>query len=250
MDNMIILGAGASFLSPDDALNSGYPDFDMQTTLLPARLRRRTSKATRLAFAAAERACQQAGIAPAELPVIFCSSLGEIAVTDRLCSDIAAERLPLSPTLFHNSVHNTASGYWSIAVGNRHPAMAMGAGHDGFALSLVEAWSQLNTVTERLLLVCYEESLPDTMLADNHWIGAAFAFVISTPAAATEEPLASITPPAQQWPEVSRPIPYGKQSPAMAALPLFDAISQQHNGIIPLTPEGDINWFTNLVLHV
>ena len=43
----------------------------------------------------------------------------------------------ISPTQFHNSVHNAAAGYWHIAAGSAAPSLSVG-GHDGaFAAGLL-----------------------------------------------------------------------------------------------------------------
>jgi len=250
--SLAVLGTGVSFQHPESALVSslacGFEGCDMQTHLLPSMLRRRTSMGTKLAFAAAERACSRANMMPSELPVIFTSSLGEIGVTDKLCRAIAHQQLPVSPTQFHNSVHNTASGYWSIAVGNKHPAMAMGGYHNGFALALLEAWSQLQTMEKKLLLVCYEDIPPELMLPDHQWVGCASAFVLSA-----EQPVgkkvAQINMPYCDA-EMCSYQGYSDQSPALAAIPLLKAVEKNISGIVQISPaEEDGCWFTELSCH-
>jgi len=249
MDNssLVVLGTGVSFQSAELALEYGYEGCDMQAELLPAILRRRTSAATKMAFAAAERACRSAGVEPSELPVIFTSSLGEIGVTDKLCNDIAHQHFPVSPTQFHNSVHNTASGYWSIAVGNRHPAMAMGAYHDGFALALLEAWSQLHTIEKKLLLVTFEEVPPQLLLPDNKWIGCATALVLSSEEVAAKEAI-RISQPSFNHDKCGDPN-YAEVSPALAAMSLLDAIELRRSGRVQISPTGESTWFTELSCH-
>ena len=249
MDNpsLAVLGTGVSFQSEEIAKQQGYEGCDMQAELLPAMLRRRTSVATKMAFAAAERACRSADIAPSELPVIFTSSLGETGVTDKLCSAIAHQQFPVSPTQFHNSVHNTASGYWSIAVGNKHPAMAMAGYQDGFALALLEAWGQLHTIEEKLLLVCFEETPPPLWLPDNKWIGCASAFVLAVGDAVSGESVRISQPYCDDENPVARH--YAEMTPALAAMPLLEAIRQGHSGRVQISPVGDGIWFTEMVAH-
>jgi hypothetical protein len=239
-DRLRIIGTGISFQNPETAIEFGYPGCDMQAELLPANLKRRTSVATKTAFAAAERACSSAGIAPSELPTIFTSSLGEIDITDRLCSDIGVDNYPLSPTRFHNSVHNTASGYWSIAVGSAHPAMAMAGYQDSFALGLLEAWCQLQSVADQLLLVCYEEPPPRLLLPDHDWFGCAVAFVLLAGEG--------------RGCTISRPIAIhhnddaqlALSSPALAAIDLLRAAEQNATGSVRVSPPGATEWFTEL----
>jgi len=249
MDNasLALLGTGVSFQSPELAQVHGFEGCDMQTELLPSMLRRRTSMATKLAFAAAGRACSSANISPSELPVIFTSSLGEIGVTDKLCSAIAHQQLPVSPTQFHNSVHNTASGYWSIAVGTKHPAMAMAGYQDSFALALLEAWSQLQTIEKKLLLVCYEEVPPELLLPGHQWVGCASAFVLAAEQPANEK-VAQVKMPYFNG-EMGSDHHFGDLSPALAAMPLLKAVEQNISGTVQISSAEDGAWFTELSCH-
>jgi hypothetical protein len=239
-DRLLITGTGISFHDPDKAIEFGYQGCDMQTGLLPPSLKRRTSVATKTAFAAAERACTSACIKPSALPTIFTSSLGEIEVTDRLCSDIGHGNYPLSPTRFHNSVHNTASGYWSIAVGSTHPAMAMSGYEDSLALGLLEAWSQLQCITDQLLLVCYEEMPPELLLPDNDWFGCAVAFVLSNRAGSG----CTLSKPTTIQQSDDAHLPFSL--PVLAAIDLLKAIEQNVTGRVRISPHGVTEWFTEL----
>jgi hypothetical protein len=241
-DRLLIAGTGISFHDPEKVIEFGYQDCDMQTKLLPPGLKRRTSIATKTAFAAAERACASACITPSDLPTVFTSSVGEINVTHQLCTDMAQGNYPLSPTRFHNSVHNTASGYWSIAVGSAHPAMAMSGYEDSFALGLLEAWCQLQSVTDQLLLVCYEEAPPSLLIPDNHWFGCAVAFVLTT----REGKGCSLSRPVpiQQGDEVQKSF----SPPTLAAIELLKAVERNVSGNIRISPPGTTQWITELTM--
>ena len=108
---MAILGTGLCIKDNGIAAQQGFHDCALDVSLLPAMVRRRTSLATRVAISAATRACANADSSQ-QLPAVFVSLSGEIQVTDKLCRAIAKNDYPLSPTQFHNSVHNTASSYW------------------------------------------------------------------------------------------------------------------------------------------
>ena len=58
-------------------------------------------------------------------------------------SGFAKAPTTLSPTRFHNSVHNAAAGYWSIATGCHQPYSALGAGRYTFANGLFAAALQV-----------------------------------------------------------------------------------------------------------
>ena len=124
--------------------------------LLPANERRRAPASVAVALEAAMAACLAAGTDPATPSSVFASSYGDLGISDYICSTLATDAASMSPTRFHNSVHNAAAGYWTIAVGSHAPATAIGSGPGTFAQGLVEAMSQLATGTPRVLLVAYD----------------------------------------------------------------------------------------------
>ena len=223
-----IRGAGLCIADETLATSLGFEDCGIDASVLPAMVRRRTSIATRVAVSAASRACQSAGTEP-NMAAIFVSAAGEMQVTDKLCSAIAEDQYPLSPTLFHNSVHNTAAGYWSIATGSMASMQAMGALQDGFALALLEAWCQLQIAAEQVLLVCYDESLPREMLPTYEWQPCAMAFLLDRKIANGN---AVISRPVQSMPQdnLDELNLFSQQSPAMAALALFTAWAKKSEG--------------------
>ena len=77
---------------------------------------------------------------------------GDLAITDYMCETLATDPTAVSPTKFHNSVHNAAAGYWTIAAGAMEPATAISA---DFAMGLLEALAQLATGADAVLLVGY-----------------------------------------------------------------------------------------------
>ena len=93
--------------------------------LLPPNERRRAPDTVLVALEAAQAACLDAGRDPSTLPSVFVSTYGDLAITEHLCQTLATAPLELSPTRFHNSVHNAAAGYWTIAAGAMEPATAM-----------------------------------------------------------------------------------------------------------------------------
>ena len=70
--------------------------------------------------------CADAGHDAAALASVFTSAHGDLPIIDALCTTLAGDPLLLSPTRFHHSVHNAASGYWAIGSGSR--ARQHGAG--------------------------------------------------------------------------------------------------------------------------
>ncbi len=124
--------------------------------LLPPNERRRAPDSVAIALHAALSACQHAGREPASLRSVFASMHGDLAITDYMCSTLAADPSLVSPTRFHNSVHNAAAGYWSIGTGSTRPYTALSAGEHSFAAGLLESLLQLASSDEDVLLVSYD----------------------------------------------------------------------------------------------
>jgi Beta-ketoacyl synthase, N-terminal domain len=110
---------------------------------LPAAERRRTGAVVRLALAIGFEAASRAGANPAELPTVFSSSGGDGYNCHEICQTLATGDRQLSPTRFHNSVHNAASGYWSIAAGATPSSSVLCAYDATFAAGLLEALTQV-----------------------------------------------------------------------------------------------------------
>ena len=124
--------------------------------LLPSTERRRASDSVVLAMEVAVQACQSAGRDPRTVPGVFASMHGDLAITDYTCATLAAAPTQISPTRFHNSVHNAPAGYWSIGTGCRAPYTALAADVHTFAEGLLEALVQLSDGQDAVLLVAYD----------------------------------------------------------------------------------------------
>src|SRR5690606_426430 len=112
-------------------------------TLLAPNERRRAPPSVAVALDVALAACEAAGRDPASLPSVFASTHGDLAITDYMCATLADDPRAISPTKFHNSVHNAAAGYWTIGAGCLRPATALSAHRASFAQGLLEALAQL-----------------------------------------------------------------------------------------------------------
>jgi hypothetical protein len=133
--------------------------------LLPPVERRRTGMQVKLAFAAAQDALSQGTHAASTLATIFAASGADGDVVNEICTMLAGTDRQISPTRFHNSVHNAAAGYWGIATGSREPSTSLCAYDWSFAAGLVEAASQIANGRDRLLLVAGDMPYPQPLLA-------------------------------------------------------------------------------------
>ena len=113
-------------------------------TLLSATERRRTGPVARLALSVAQQASEMAGIAPGAIPSVFATANGDGAVVHSILEALAAGE-PVSPTQFHNSVHNTAAGYWSIATGSQQPTNCVACHDCTAAAALLKAVAEVRT---------------------------------------------------------------------------------------------------------
>jgi Beta-ketoacyl synthase, N-terminal domain len=125
-------------------------------TLLAPTERRRAPDTVALALEVGSRACEAAGRAPAGLMSVFASTHGDLAISDYMCTTLAATPTLLSPTKFHNSVHNAAAGYWSIGTGSDAPYTAISASRYTFAAGLLEAGTQVTCSGAPVLYVAFD----------------------------------------------------------------------------------------------
>jgi hypothetical protein len=155
------------------------------SSLLPAAERRRAGMPVRLALAAGVEALAAAGRDAALIATVFASSSGDCDNVHEMCASLATAERQVSPTRFHNSVHNAAAGYWSIATRCHAPSTSL-CGHDAsFAMGLLEAASQVAVDGNPVALVAYDHPYPAPLNAARP-IGACFgvALVLSARPAA------------------------------------------------------------------
>ena len=124
--------------------------------LLAPNERRRAPESVALALEVAQAACTMAGRDPRTLASVFTSTHGDLAITDYICDTLAGAPETLSPTKFHNSVHNAAAGYWTIGTGCMAATTAISAYDCSFAQGLLEAAAQSRESGEPVLLVAYD----------------------------------------------------------------------------------------------
>lgn len=204
----------------------GKPDAD----LLHPRLRRRTSLLTRMIVTALAEAAGRGGAAHEQTRYVVVSSWGEIETTVDLLAQLAVPSGPISPTAFHNSVHNTATGYLSIASGNHWPSTALAAGPHALEIGLLEACCGLRSPEGPgdVLLIIAEERLPVPFARDD--ADPSFALALHL---AREPGRANHPSSLDRWLELveptsnSTPLASSDRLPSLvrAALPLLRAIA-------------------------
>jgi Beta-ketoacyl synthase, N-terminal domain len=130
---------------------------------LPPAERRRTSDIIRLAMVAGREALTNAAVSASDSVTVFSSSGGSGEVIHQICESLASEERDVSPTRFHNSVHNAPAGYWGIAAKNQWPSTSL-CGHDAsFAVGLIEAIAQAKSQEQPVLLLVHDLPYPEPL---------------------------------------------------------------------------------------
>jgi hypothetical protein len=166
-----VRGPGLPDWPVTEAILRGAQPYVPAATLLPApetlppTERRRTGRVVRLAMAAGLEATLRGRRDPATLPVVFASSGGDGDNCDAICRTLLSDNRALSPTRFHNSVHNTPAGYWSIAAGAQVPTTTVCAFDASFGAGLVEALGQVATTAAEVALIAYDLDYPPPLHA-------------------------------------------------------------------------------------
>ena len=166
-----ILGPGLESWPATAALLQGRSPYNLQPTVLPVpeglppAERRRLGRVVKLALAVGLEATSRAGADPATLAAVFASSGGDGYNCHEICQALSLDERLISPTRFHNSVHNAAAGYWSIATRSQAASNALCAFDASFAAGLLEAVVQVVVERRQVLLVAYDAQYPPPLFA-------------------------------------------------------------------------------------
>lgn len=228
----------ASFAEFRAAREAGFVGLDAaefrapRPAALPARERRRAGLMIGLGVEVAHQACEGAGVPKDTVPSVFASALGDTAITDYMCRRLARPTKTLSPTKFHNSVHNAASGYWTISARNRSPSTFVSGFLGSFGAGLLEAASQSVAVRGPVVFVACDLATkpPLTAVADiRQTLGAAF---VLEPADGVAEGRPCLRADLQFRSTAIRPSPLpaglerlGRANPVGCALTLVDRVA-------------------------
>jgi hypothetical protein len=209
------------------------------SALLPPAERRRAGATVGLALATGTEALGQAGRDAAEMATVFAASGGDGETVHEILTVLASEQRNVSPTRFHNSVHNAPSGYWSVATGSRAPSTSLCAFDDSFAAGLLEAAAQVCVQDYPVTLIAYDVPYPQPLHAARPIVSAFGAALVLVPSR-TERTLAALelviadtvaADTAMPEPELER-LRLG--NPAARALPVLAALARGAVGTIRL----------------
>jgi len=135
----------------------------LQPELISPRERRRAPQLVKIAVEVMSQACEIASMDPSCVATVFSSAMGDMQITDYLCSILGTTPRAVSPTKFHNSVHNAPTGYWSIATESYGPANAISAYSYTASMAFLEAAIQVSEEKIPVLLVTQEMPAPNAL---------------------------------------------------------------------------------------
>ena len=157
--------------------------------LLPAAERRRAVPSVKLALGVANEAVRASTRNPATLATVFSSSVADGRTIHEILQVLATSGREISPTRFHNSVHNAAAGYWHIASKSREASTSLCSRHASFAAGLLESATRVTVGNEPVLLVVYDVPFPPPLDA-QHPISSSFGVALLLAAVETGQSLA------------------------------------------------------------
>lgn len=195
-----VLGAGAwsRHIQNRDQLRAGLEGGDWPEasppapSLLKPAIRRRAPLSVKMAVDVMQQACESSGFEPGRMAIVYSSSFGDMDLTDKICSTLNTDPAQTSPTHFHNSVHNAATGYWTIATGVQQPANAISACGQPPAVSLLDAAVQAIFENTPVLLVSGEVEPPGPLGFTTTKRAPFAAAMILAPVGFGERPLATL----------------------------------------------------------
>ena len=202
---------------------------------LPPAERRRAGRVVRLALSIGAQAVADAGLSASNLPAVFASASGDGDNCHEICVALASAERAISPTRFHNSVHNAAAGYWSIAHGCQAPSTALCALDASFGAGLLEALLQIQAGAEAVLLAAYDVDDPPP-LREHRSVTDAFGVALVLGATPQARPTLQLTLTQAATTRLSEPALEALRSaiPAARSLPLLQSLSQQRPACVVL----------------
>lgn len=206
---------------------------------IPNRVRRRHSPQTLLAIQVAEK------IAPAltdGAAWVFGSAFGEGETLKIILDALCTPNMAIRPTRFQNSVHNAASGQWTIARSIRSAATSICGGDCTAGSSLLKALLQVQLEGQPVGVVLFDAPLPYP-LNGSHGVavpaGAGFALSPSKSSksiAAIEYTLCNATQSLAN--SVFAQEALATDNPVFAVLPLVEHLLGQIEGDVILDLNG------------
>ncbi|HEY5102774.1 MAG TPA: beta-ketoacyl synthase chain length factor [Steroidobacteraceae bacterium] len=238
-----VLGPGLSDWPGTAAILAGTAEYVAAPTVLPAPWslppaeRRRAVAVVKLALAIGFEATTRAGIDRRALPTVFSSSGGDGSNCHEICQALASADRQISPTRFHNSVHNVGAGYWSIAAKATAAANVLCAFDASFVAGLLEALAQVTTERAPTLLLAYDTQYPEPLHSKRPLLdafGVAFVIAPAASAAAMARLSAVLSENSADRMREARLEALRVSIPAARSLPLLQILARRRAGSVTL----------------
>ena len=150
-------------------------------SILPAAERRRASRVVKLTLAIGLEAAAHAEADISQLATVFTASGADGHNCHALCAQLATDDRLISPTRFHNSVHNAAAGYWGIATKSMAPCQVLCAYDASFGAGLLDALGQVVIEAQPTLLIAYDSEYPEPLHSKRDTPDCAGVALLLTP---------------------------------------------------------------------
>ncbi|HEY6864854.1 MAG TPA: beta-ketoacyl synthase chain length factor, partial [Burkholderiales bacterium] len=169
VEGIAVLGPGLAGWEASRAVLAGTAPYRPEAAvvppsdLLPPAERRRTGLPVKLALAVGREAFLNAGRDASATRTVFTASCGDGQNLHDMCESLARPEREVSPTRFHNSVHNAAAGYWGIATRSREASTSLCAYDASFGAGLLEAMAQVAVDGVAVALLAYDQPYPEPL---------------------------------------------------------------------------------------
>lgn len=206
-------------------------------TILPPAESRRASRIVKLTLAVGLEAATQAEAVTGTLATVFSSSGADGYNCHALCEQLATDDRQISPTRFHNSVHNAAAGYWGIATKSMAPCQVLCAYDASFGAGLLDALAQVVVDRQPTLLIVYDSEYPEPLHSKRDIPDCGGAALLLMPEKTTRS-LAHITVTRTERPADvladSGMESLRQKIPALRCLPLLQKLARGESGEVCL----------------
>jgi hypothetical protein len=249
IDGIGLLGPGLNDWTTGSQILAGLQPHQSAKTviptpeLLPAAERRRASDIVKLTLATSLEAMAQAGLQDKNLPSVFSFSNGDGVNCQTICEMLASEDREISPTRFHNSVHNAAAGYWSIATKTMATSSVLCAFDASFGAGLLDALTQVVVEGTPCILMASDTTYPEPMFSKRPIPDNSGIALLLMPQKSTQS-IAQITvsvtaEPAYKFDDAALEN-LRTTLPSMRGLPLLQMLARQKNGRVVLDYLDDL----------
>ena len=210
-----------------------------EASLLQGPLSRRATPLTRMSVEVMQQAVEMGKADAASTPSVWATAHGEHSTAIGLLGMMLKGEGKLSPTKFHNSVHNTPSGYASIAAKNRSPSTTLTGGAELVASAFCEAGAMVSALNRDVVLVLGDEPLMVPFDSPDSARPLATSFLLSPDPNRALGTISNLQKRPDQAPH-SQDETFGRLH-VSAALFLVEAIVRRQSGIIPLQHQTSFN---------